>query len=69
MHSVMTKKLTLCGMMAGAVIIAAGSSVPMMLGGCGANETILCPPYEDAGADDGGHGGDSPTSTSSSLCD
>lgn len=70
MHFVTARRMTLCGVMASATIVAAGSSVPLMMGGCGANETILCPPDdEDAGADDGGQGGADTKSTSSSLCD
>ena len=66
MHSMIVKKWSLCGVMASAVLIAATSSLPMMTGGCGANETIVCPKEKDAGTDDGGQGGDD---TGTNLCD
>jgi hypothetical protein len=72
MHSTIAKRWTLCGVMASVVIIAAASSLTAMTGGCGPNETIVCA-IKDAGADDGGQGGDATgstsTSTSTSLCD
>jgi hypothetical protein len=68
MQSTIAKKWTLCGVMASAVVIAGTSSLPVMTGGCGANETWICgEPKKDAGADDGGQGGDTAESSTGTL--
>ena len=70
MHPMLIKKWTLCGVMASAVLIAATSALPVMTGGCGANETLICESDdEDAGADDGGQGGNKTGSTGTGFCD
>lgn len=69
MDSMIAKKMTLCGVVACGMFIAAAASLPVMTGGCGPYETIVCPKDKDAGADDGGQGGNDTGSTGTGLCD
>lgn len=63
------KKMTLCGVLASAIVVAATTSLPMMTGGCGANETLICGEYpREAGADDSGQDGEAPASDGGETC-
>lgn len=69
MDSMIAKKLTLGGVVTCGMLIATAASLPVMAGGCETQETLVCPLDEDAGANDGGHGGGETGSTGTGFCD